>query len=96
MSPWMDVTECAKHLRPSKPLNCKTLYRWAKKGLIPAHKLNGVVMFHREEVDKHVASNAAVEKPASLTPFEQARLRARSLKTEHTERRQPKFQKGTG
>lgn len=80
MSPWMSVKECAKHLRPEKPPSIKTVYRWAKRGLIPAHKLNGFVMFNRSEIDAHIASTSAEDNQASLTEFEKARIRLRSLK----------------
>lgn len=79
-SPFMTAAECADYLR----MNAQTLYRWAQRGKIPARKLGGKVLFHQGDVDAWSASQVAAKKSVALSPFEQARLRLRSLKTEHT------------
>lgn len=94
MSPFMSVKQCAIYLRPDKPLHEQTLYRWAKRGKIPARKLNGMIVFHRDDIDEWTASKSTQPKQTSLSAFEQARLNVRSLKTEHTDRIS-RFQKGT-
>jgi len=96
ISPFMTVEECATYLR----LNPQTLYRWSKRGKIPARKLNGKVVFHRGDVDAWSASKVMVapQSPA-LTPFETARRRVRSLKTgeiRHTAQPNSRIQKRMG
>lgn len=94
VSPFMSVAECGAYLRPGKPINVQTLYRWAKCGKIPARRLNGVLVFHQGDIDSWTASKAASPQPPSRSPFELARMRVRSLKTEHTVKRHPRIQKG--
>lgn len=80
VSPFMTVEECAAYLR----VNRQTLYRWAQCGRIPARKANGKVLFHQGDIDAWTAAKASEKKTTVLSPFEQARMRLRSLKTEHT------------
>ncbi|MGZ3686651.1 MAG: helix-turn-helix domain-containing protein [Bdellovibrionota bacterium] len=96
VSPFMTVEECAQYLRMTKPGSTQTLYRWARSGKIPARKHNGKVAFHQGDIDHWSASKTLANKAPSLTPFEQARMRLRSLKTEHTVKSLPRIQKGTG
>lgn len=80
VSPFMTVEECAAYLR----VNRQTLYRWAQCNKIPARKVNGKVLFHQGDIDAWTQSSASKNKTVTLSPFEQARMRLRSLKTEHT------------
>lgn len=93
-SPFMTVKELAVYLRPGKPMSIQTLYRWAASGRIPARYHNGSLVFHRSDVDSWSASSQAAKRSSSPTTFEQARMRVRSLKTEHTVKRLPRIQKG--
>ncbi len=94
VSPFMNVGECAIYLRPKKPMNVQTLYRWAKNGKIPSRKHGGSVVFHQGDIDNWSASKVVAPANPSPTRFEQARMRVRSLKTEHTVKRRPRSQKG--
>ncbi|NQT06654.1 MAG: helix-turn-helix domain-containing protein [Candidatus Omnitrophica bacterium] len=44
---YMKIEECARYLGMSK----WTLYQWAKKGKIPAHKFYGALRFKKDEID---------------------------------------------
>ena len=52
--------------RLSKILKVKTstLYSWANKGLIPCHKLNGLLRFDRKEIENWVKKSKVV--PVSI------------------------------
>jgi len=93
-SPWRSLEYCAKYLRQDKPIGMPTLYRWASEGRIPAKKFNGVWLVNIALLEQQLASKVETPARPSLTPFEQARLRARSLKTEHTVKRLSLVQKG--
>lgn len=96
ISPFMTIEECAAYLRMTKPKSIQTLYRWARTGKIPARKHNGKITFHQEDIDEWSASKIITPNAPSLSPFEQARVRVRSLKIEHTVKRLPRVLKGTG
>ncbi len=98
VSPFMDAAECAIYIRMTKPNSVQTIYRWAKMGKIPVRKLNGILRFHRDDIDNWSASNNPVPTTPSLSRFDQAKLRLLegSLKTEYTADRLPRTQKGTG
>jgi excisionase family DNA binding protein len=53
-SQWLTASEAAEHLRV-KP---RTILRWAKSGLVPAHKLSGAARitwrFCAEELDSFI------------------------------------------
>lgn len=92
-SHWRSLEYCANYLRPDKPLAMGTMYRWALEGRIPARKLNGVWLVNIVDLEQQLASKVDAPARPSLTPFEQARMRARSLKTEHTVNRPTLVQK---
>jgi excisionase family DNA binding protein len=52
---WLSVDEIAFHLGVSK----ESIYRWAEKGKMPAHKLGRQWKFKASEVDWWVASGLA-------------------------------------
>lgn len=50
---WLSVDEIAFHLGVSK----ESIYRWAEKGKMPAHKLGRQWKFKASEVDRWVVSD---------------------------------------
>lgn len=54
---WLSVEEISIHLGVSR----ETIYRWAEKGKIPAHKVGRQWKFKVSEVDKWVTSGVAEE-----------------------------------
>jgi excisionase family DNA binding protein len=55
IEPWFSVEDVAGHLRVSK----ETVYRWLKKGKIPAHSVGSQWRFKPSEVDEWVRSGCA-------------------------------------
>ncbi len=55
---WLSVDEIAFHLGVSK----ESIYRWAEKGKMPAHKLGRQWKFKASEVDRWVVSGKGSEK----------------------------------
>jgi excisionase family DNA binding protein len=66
-SEWLTSTEAAAHLKVAP----RTLVRWARNGLIPAHRLSGTGRitwrFLRSELDAklHESSSAHAEREAT-------------------------------
>lgn len=59
--PYVTLADAAIYLALSR----KTLYLWAEKGLVPAHKLGRVWRFRLNELDQFVRSSpSAVYNPA--------------------------------
>jgi excisionase family DNA binding protein len=87
MSPFMTVKEAAAFLR----LSDKTLYRWVSQKRVPARHHGAKVLFHRDELEAWSAGQIEMQ-PAepSLSPFERARQRIGSLKTERMNCDSPK------
>ncbi len=54
-SPWMDVAEAAEYLR-CKP---KRIYDLISQRRIPVHRDGGRVLLRRDELDAHLAADAA-------------------------------------
>jgi excisionase family DNA binding protein len=58
-SEWLTSTEAAAHLKVAP----RTLVRWARSGLIPAHRLSGLSRvtwrFRREELDAKLCASSA-------------------------------------
>lgn len=54
---WLSVEEIAKHLGVSK----ETIYRWAEKSKIPAHKVGRQWKFRVSDVDSWVMADKASE-----------------------------------
>lgn len=52
---WLSVEEIAEHLGVSK----ETIYRWLKKGKVPAHRIGKLWKFKPTEVDQWVMSGGA-------------------------------------
>ena len=67
-SEWLTSTEAAAHLKVAP----RTLVRWARSGLIPAHRLSGFARvtwrFRREELDAMLSasSRGPAEREAAL------------------------------
>lgn len=57
VEPWYSVEDIASHLGVSK----ETVYRWLKRGAIPAHKVGKLWKFKPSEVDKWVQDGGASE-----------------------------------
>ena len=79
-TPFMTAPEAAQFLK----MGLSTLYRLAKEEKIPARRHGGSWRFHRTELeafDSRRHTPPAREEPF-LSPFERARERVRSLKTE--------------
>jgi excisionase family DNA binding protein len=58
-SEWLTAVEAAAHLKVAP----RTLVRWARNGLIPAHRLSGLSRvtwrFRREELDAKLCESSA-------------------------------------
>jgi excisionase family DNA binding protein len=80
MSPFMDVKECAELIRANR----STIYSWSAQNRIPSRKVNGKLLFLRDEVMSWVEGQTRKPNPASLSKFQTVRQRLRSLKTEVT------------
>ncbi len=73
-----------------------TLYKWAKRGKIPAYKVNGRWVFDLDLVDRWLAG----ERPAAQTPcvsrFQQAKERLQRSLTIEVTPMHPSSLKGVG
>ena len=65
--------------RLSKILKVKTstLYSWANKGLIPCHKLNGLLRFDRKEIENWVKKSKVV--PVSMCELKPNHIEKKDL-----------------
>jgi excisionase family DNA binding protein len=66
-SPWMTAREAAAYLRVSH----RTLVRWARNGLIPAHRLSGLSRvtwrFRRAELDAMLCASSGARAEQETT-----------------------------
>jgi len=46
-----------------------TLYSWARKGIIPCHKLNGLLRFEQKEIEEWVKSAKIVPSVINIKPI---------------------------
>lgn len=88
LSPYLRLKEAAEYLRVSKA----HLYRLYNEGKIPGR--SHPVVFHKDDLDAFHASQAKPKEAATLSRFQSARNRVRSLTTEYTAN--PTQQKGVG
>lgn len=80
MSPYLTVLEVADYLRTTPG----QIYNLVSKRKIPVWKPTGRLLFEREAIDNWVREKKRPEPIASVSRFESARLRLRSLTTELT------------
>ena len=90
MSPFLTVQECAEFMK----VRPRTLYKWACAKRIPSRKHGGRLVFYRPEIEAWSASRTRPAVQPSLSKFQSARLRVRSLTTEVTETRPLESEKG--
>jgi excisionase family DNA binding protein len=79
-SPYFTLPELAQFIRRSRSY----CYKKAKAGKIPSVRMDGQWLFDREIIREWVATSGKPKQVSSLTRFQQARERLRSLKTEST------------
>lgn len=81
LSPIMDVEELAAYLKRPKSY----IYKLTSKGAIPTCSNDRQKRFHKEQIDAWLDSlKKPAEEPVSLSRFQRAKERLRSLKSQHT------------
>ncbi len=58
MTTWLTLEEAAKHLKIGK----STIYRLAREGDLPAHRMGRVWRFDVDELDAWVKNHRAIDK----------------------------------
>ena len=58
MATWLTLEEAAKHLKIGK----STIYRLAREGDLPAHRMGRLWKFKKDEVDEWVKAGGAADK----------------------------------
>lgn len=93
-SPFRTVKEAADWLRISDWEVRKKI----RFGDIPARKHGGKIVIRMRDLERYSESSPYAVKPAFMSRFQSARLRLRSLTTEHTtdDSPKPETQRGVG
>lgn len=82
MTPFMKKEECAAFLKTVKP---RTLVMWARAGKIPARKHGTEWVFPLPEIEAWSQARGNARAQPSISRFQAAKSRIRSLKTQQTD-----------